>query len=86
MTETGIQAAVCKVLVEEFELDEGNVKMEARLLEDLGLDSLDSVDLVVALERVFNFKIGRTADSERISQIRTVSDICDFVAEKQGRV
>ena len=84
MTETDAMARVCKVLVDEFELDESALNPDANLYEDLGLDSLDSVDLVVALEKEFGFKVVRSEDEPRIRAIRTVGDVCDFVQEKSA--
>lgn len=73
---------VRRVLAEEFELDHSQIEPDARLYEALGLDSLDSVDLIVALEREFGFRIDRSADDVRLKEIRTVQDVCDFVDTK----
>lgn len=83
MTEQGIADRVKKIMIEEFELKEEDLTPEASLYEELGLDSLDSVDLVVALEREFNFKVVRNTDEEKIRAIRQLKDIHDFIVEKQ---
>jgi acyl carrier protein len=62
-------------LVGEFELDPAAITPEARMREDLGLDSLDAVDLVVALERQLNVQI----PEEVARQMRTVGDIHAFL-------
>jgi len=67
------------ILVEEFELEEGALSPEARLFEDLELDSLDSVDLVAALEREFLVRIDRQASEETIRAMRALQDVYDFV-------
>ena len=77
---------VRQVIAEEFEIPIENLEPEVTLYEKLGLDSLDSVDLVVALEREFGFKVVRVQDEERIRAIRTVSDVCDFVDYKTAQV
>ena len=82
MTEPEFIDRVKSVLIEEFELDGAALHPDANLYENLGLDSLDSVDLVVALEKEFGFKVVRTVDEERIRAIRTIQDIVDFVVEK----
>ena len=82
MNEQDLLGVVKKVLVEEFEVNESDLLPESNLYEDLGLDSLDSVDLVVALEKEFKFKVVRSIDEEKIREIRTVTDICDFVEHK----
>ncbi len=79
-----MQEIVKSVLVNEFELEEDDLIPEANLYVDLSLDSLDSVDLVVALEKAFNFKISREKDEERIRAIRTLNDIYDFIDFKRA--
>lgn len=83
MTEQDIANRVKKILIEEFELKEEELTPNASLYDELGLDSLDSVDLVVALEREFNFKVVRNTDEEKIRAIRQLRDIHDFIIEKQ---
>ena len=61
-----IHEKVKRVLIEEFELEENDLTPDANLYDDLELDSLDGVDLVVALEKEFDFKISREQDEERI--------------------
>ncbi len=67
-------------MVEEFELEESELGMDARLYEELGLDSLDSVDMVVALEKAFDTRMGQ---EEELREIRTVGDICRFIEKLQ---
>ena len=71
-----IYRKVIDVMVEEFELERSELSMESRLYEELGLDSLDSVDMVVALEKAFDTKMGQ---EEELREIRTVGDICRFI-------
>ena len=66
-------------LAEEFELDPQAMTAEATLFDDLGLDSLDIVDLVIVLEGAFGFKI---REEEAVRQIRTLGDIHRFVSGK----
>jgi len=84
ITRKKVQEIVKSVLVNEFELEEDDLIPEANLYADLSLDSLDSVDLVVALEKAFNFKISREKDEERIRAIRTLNDIYDFIDFKRA--
>ncbi len=77
---------VKRVLMEEFELAEDVLPPQASLYTDMGLDSLDSVDLVVALEREFKFKVVRTVDEERIRAIRTLEDLYGFIETKRQEV
>lgn len=67
-----------QVFIEEFEIEPDALAPEKQIFEDLGLDSLDVVDLVVALQTKFKVKI---RDDERIREIRTLEDIYHYIAE-----
>ena len=77
MAEQAIQV-VNDTLVKEFELDSSKITPEARMREDLGLDSLDAVDLIVALEKALKVEI----PEEVARQMRTVGDIHAYIKEK----
>ncbi len=79
MTEQEIIERIDASLAEEFELDTADMVPEATLFDDLGLDSLDMVDMVIALEHTFKIKI---RDEEEIRKIRTLRDIHRFVINK----
>ncbi|MCD6225287.1 MAG: acyl carrier protein [Deltaproteobacteria bacterium] len=64
------------VFEESFEIEPDQLKPEMNIFEDLGLDSLDIVDLVVALQEKFGVNI---RDDERVRQIRTLGDIYQFI-------
>lgn len=67
---------VVDVLSEEFELDPEDMGPEATLYEDLGLDSLDAVDMVVVLQKAFGMKL---TDEEALRSIRTMEDLHIFL-------
>ncbi len=69
------QKIVIDTLSSEFELEREKIVPEARLRDDLGLDSLDGVDLIVALEKALSVQIPET-DAR---QMRTVADIFAFI-------
>ena len=79
MTEQDVIELIDSSLAEEFELDRAEMKPEANIYEDLGLDSLDTVDMVIVLEGAFNFKI---REEEAVRAIRTLGDIHQFVIAK----
>ncbi len=79
MTEEQVIELIDSSLAEEFELDRDDMTPDANLYEDLGLDSLDTVDMVIVLEGAFNFKI---REEEAIREIRTLGDIHRFVLSK----
>jgi acyl carrier protein len=66
---------VNKTLQDEFEMPAQKLQPDKRLREDLELDSLDAVDMIVALEQAMKIRV----DEEQAKQIRTVGDIYDFV-------
>jgi len=76
MQKEEIIARVNKVFVDEFELEADALKPEAHIFQELGLDSLDIVDLIVALQKKFdvNFR-----SDERIREIRTLDDLYCFI-------
>jgi acyl carrier protein len=67
-----ISRKVAEVLAEEFELAPDLLTADATLYDDLGLDSLDAVDMVVALEKAFGMKM---TNEEAIRNVRTVGDL-----------
>lgn len=79
MTEQQVITMINDALVEEFELDADEMQPELSIYDDLGLDSLDTVDMVIVLEGVFKFKIREEAE---IKEIRTLGDIHAFVQRK----
>jgi acyl carrier protein len=62
-------------LIEDFEMDEAKVTPEARLYEDLELDSIDAVDLIVQLKSLLPTNI----DPEVFKTVRTVQDVVDAI-------
>ena len=65
-----------QVFEKSFEIEPDQLKPEMNIFVDLGLDSLDIVDLVVALQQKFGVNI---RDDERVRQIRTLGDIYQFI-------
>jgi len=66
-----IFVSVKSILVEHFELEEEAITMDARLYEDLDLDSIDAVDMIVELKRM----TGKSMEPEAFKQVRTVADV-----------
>ena len=84
MTEQEIFEKTKRILIDEFEVDEDAISMESNLYTELELDSLDSVDLIVALENEFSFKINRSEDEEQLRALRTITDINQFIQSKKA--
>jgi acyl carrier protein len=77
LTTKEIIDVVNRVVIEEFEA-EGELGPETNLREDLGMDSLDGVDLVVALEVAFGFRIAE----EEARGIRTLGDVYERIQRR----
>ncbi|HPW78784.1 MAG TPA: phosphopantetheine-binding protein [Bacteroidales bacterium] len=69
---------VNKFLIEDIEIDSNALIEEALLKEDLGIDSLDFVDIVVVVEQNFGFKI----KPEEMSKVKTLSQFYDYIEGK----
>lgn len=76
-----IEAAVNQALI-DLELDPAELAPEKRFFEDLGLDSLDMVDLMIGLQRKFGISL---RDNEEIKKVRTLQDVYDFFEKHQDR-
>ncbi|HBC0589064.1 TPA: acyl carrier protein [Enterobacter cloacae] len=70
---------VSALLIKLFELDSELITPQARLYEDLDLDSIDAVDMVVNLQK----KTGHKIKPETFKAVRTVQDIVDVVEQLQ---
>lgn len=75
MTRDDIFAQIKAALVELFEVDEEAIIPEARLYQDLELDSIDAVDLVVRLQKL----TGKKIKPEEFKSVRSVNDVVDAV-------
>lgn len=70
---------VCELIAEQFSMDAGSITMETSFEDDLGADSLDIVELSMALEEAFN--VGQLRDEE-LSSLVTVGDLVRFLSSK----
>ena len=72
---------VKKIIVDQLGVEEDLVTSEASFVDDLGADSLDTVELVMALEEEFGLEIP-DEDAEKITRVREAVDYIDKHAEK----
>ena len=70
---------VKEILVDQLDVEDEKVTMEASIIDDLGADSLDLVDLVMSLEEEFDVEI----PDEQVENIKTVGDIVKYIEDKQ---
>ena len=68
------------IIVEQLGVDESEVTPEAHFIDDLGADSLDTVELVMALEEEFGVEIS----DEDAEKIQTVGDVIKYIEEHQS--
>ena len=76
MTEPEVIKLTNEVFIDSFEIEKSKLLPQANIFTDLGLDSLDVVDLVVALQKKFCVTI---RDDERVRNIRTLGDLQQFI-------
>ncbi|RAX52702.1 acyl carrier protein [Helicobacter sp. 16-1353] len=70
---------VKSVIVEQLSVNESEIKLESRFVDDLGADSLDVVELVMALEEKFEIEI----PDEEAEKIATVKDVVDYIEKNK---
>ena len=67
------------VVADQLDVEPEKVKLEANIAEDLGADSLDIVDLVMAIEEEFDMEI----PDDAVEKIKTVGDIVNYIESNQ---
>ena len=72
---------VKRIVVDKLQVDEKQVTMEASFIEDLGADSLDTVELVMDLEEHFGIEI----PDEDAEKLKTVKDAVDYIDEHSAQ-
>lgn len=75
MQKSEIKDIVVGFLMDEFEIEENLIVDDAHLINDLGLESLDFVDIVVIIEKEFGFKVQR----EDMKDIRVLNDLYNYI-------
>lgn len=78
MNRQEIEEKVKNFLIEDIEVDEEKIFPDAKLKDDLGIDSLDFVDIVVLVNNKFGFKIKQ----EEMVGVDTFSKFCDYIETK----
>lgn len=80
MTRKEIEEKVRAFLIDDLEIDEEKISDDAKLKDDMGIDSLDFVDIVVIVEKNFGFKI----KPEEMKDVTTLRQFCDYIESKVG--
>ncbi len=76
----GLEERVQSIIVEQLGVDAEEVQPAANFVEDLGADSLDVVELIMAFEEEFGIEIS----DEEAEKLRTVSDVLQYVRARAG--
>ena len=77
MADKNVEDKVKQIIVEQLGVDEGEVTPSASFVDDLGADSLDTVELVMAFEEAFDIEI----PDEDAEKIRTVKDAIEYIGK-----
>jgi len=81
MSDAELIAAVNEVFADSFEIEPAKITPEAQIFTDLGLDSLDVVDLVAAIQKRFGVTV---RDDERVRAIRSMQDLYNYLIILRG--
>jgi acyl carrier protein len=73
MNKEAIYARIVEILQETFDIDPARITPEARLYDDLDIDSIDAVDLIVQLKPL----AGKRLNAEAFKSVRTIQDVVD---------
>ena len=79
---TNVELQVRKIVSKNLGIDESRITLDSKFVDDLGADSLDQVELIMALEEEFGVEI----PDEAAEKVRTVSDAVNYIKEhmKEG--
>ena len=75
-----VEARVKAIIVDKLGVDEDEVGNDSNFIQDLGADSLDTVELIMEFEKAFNVSI----PDEKAEKIQTVGQAIDFLQSSQG--
>jgi acyl carrier protein len=81
MSEQTIEQRVRKIIVDQLSVNADQVTPEAKFIEDLGADSLDTVELVMALEEEFGIEV----PDEQAEKLQSVGDVIKYIEETQQK-
>lgn len=81
MSENSIEEKVRQIIVDQLGVNPEQVTISAAFIEDLGADSLDTVELVMAFEEEFSVEV----PDEDAEKLQTVGDVVKYIEEKTGK-
>ncbi|MEO0794135.1 MAG: acyl carrier protein [Verrucomicrobiota bacterium] len=84
MSDKSIEDRVKEIIVNQLNVNEEQVTPEASFLDDLGADSLDTVELVMAFEEEFKDEIQGEIPESDAEKLQTVGNVISYIKEKSG--
>jgi len=85
MSDNSIEDRVKEIIVNQLNVNEEQVTPQASFLDDLGADSLDTVELVMAFEEEFKDEIQGEIPESDAEKLQTVGDVVTYIKEKAGK-
>ena len=84
MSDLTIEQRVITIIVDQLNVNEEQVTAEASFLDDLGADSLDTVELIMAFEEEFSDEIDGEIPESDAEKLQNVGDVIKYITEKAG--
>lgn len=84
MADKSIEQRVKEIIINQLNVNEEQVTLEASFLEDLGADSLDTVELVMAFEEEFKDEINGEIPEADAEKLQTVGDVVTYINSKSN--
>lgn len=84
MSDKSIEQRVKEIIVNQLNVNEEQVTAGASFLDDLGADSLDTVELIMAFEEEFSDEINGEIPESEAEKLQTVGDVVTYITEKSG--
>lgn len=84
MSDQTIEERVKSIIVDQLNVNEEQVTAGASFLDDLGADSLDTVELIMAFEEEFSEEIDGEIPESDAEKLQTVGDVVKYITEKAG--
>ena len=84
MSDQTIEQRVKTIIVDQLNVNEEQVTAEASFLDDLGADSLDTVELIMAFEEEFSDEIDGEIPEADAEKLQNVGDVIKYITEKAG--
>jgi acyl carrier protein len=84
MSDKSIEERVSEIIVNQLNVNEDQIKPEASFIDDLGADSLDTVELIMAFEEEFKDELNDEIPESDAEKLQTVGDVIAYIKDKAG--